>query len=174
MINLYYALVYPYLLYGILVWGGASEIYLEPLALLQKKIIRIITSSDFLAHSDPLFYQTKILRLRDIYRYCLGIHMFRRHREGDIAYPSHHYETRTRNLAIPQFQRLAQCQRSLCYNGPVCWNGIPLAIRSATSLSLFKKRYKDYLLTAYILFVGNSIIEIVIMLFYCWLVFLIC
>ena len=39
--KLYYSLVYPYLIYCNLVWGGTHELHLNPLRLLQKKIVRI-------------------------------------------------------------------------------------------------------------------------------------
>ena len=76
LINLYYSLVYPYLIYGVLLWGDASLIHLHPLIILQKKVLRVITSSHYLAHTEPLFQKTKILRLNDIYSYILGIHMY--------------------------------------------------------------------------------------------------
>ena len=35
--NLYYAIIYPFLLYGILIWGNASRTLLNPIHILQKK-----------------------------------------------------------------------------------------------------------------------------------------
>ena len=43
------------------------------------KILRTITSSEFLAHTPPLFQETKILPIREIYQYLLAIHMFKLH-----------------------------------------------------------------------------------------------
>ena len=148
LINLYYALVYPYLLYGVLVWGDAADANLASLILIQKKIIRIITSSHYLASSRPLFSLTGILPVKDIYKYTLGIHMYKKQSSRDIMYPNHSHYTRSNSLAIPQFQRLAQCQRSLSYAGPKCWNSIPADIRSSASLSIFKRRFKKLLLEA--------------------------
>ena len=78
MIKLYYAFIYPYFVYGILVWGNSCNIHLNPLVLLQKKIIRIVTASSYLSHTKPLFYSTKILRVEDIFRLYLGIYMFKK------------------------------------------------------------------------------------------------
>ena len=39
MINLYYSLVYPHLLYGVQIWGLTFDTYLEKLNVLQKKIV---------------------------------------------------------------------------------------------------------------------------------------
>ena len=38
LLSLYYSLVYPYLLYGNLIWGGICSTHLQPLEILQKKI----------------------------------------------------------------------------------------------------------------------------------------
>ena len=43
--TLYYSLVYPYLLYGITLWGADYHTYLSKLVIMQKKIIRIITGA---------------------------------------------------------------------------------------------------------------------------------
>ena len=45
------------------------------LQLLQKNAIRIITSSHYIAHTDPLFYMTKRLQLKDLCKYQLGTFM---------------------------------------------------------------------------------------------------
>ena len=63
LLNLYYSLVYPYLSYGILIWGGAAYIYIymQSLFIFQQRIVRIITSLNFVDHTSPLFRQTNFL-----------------------------------------------------------------------------------------------------------------
>ena len=41
--NVYYAIVYPFLLYGISVWGNASKTLITPIHILQKKFVRLAT-----------------------------------------------------------------------------------------------------------------------------------
>lgn len=146
MINLYYSLVYPYLIYCITVWGGTADSHLNPLILLQKKIIRIITNSSYLAHTAPLFQITEILTVKDLYSYFIGIHMFKLHINNNIQYPSHSIITRQRTNAIIGYQRISQTKKSLNYSGPIIWNKIPLSIRNCKSLSSFKTSFKSYLL----------------------------
>ena len=55
LLNIYYSYIYPYFIYCIEVWGNASHCHLHPLFLLQKKIIRIMTFSPYLAHTETLF-----------------------------------------------------------------------------------------------------------------------
>ena len=74
LINLYYSLVYPYLIYCNQIWGGTYDTHIEKIFLLQKKIIRVITNQPFLAHTNHLFYNSKILKVHDIYIYLTGIY----------------------------------------------------------------------------------------------------
>ena len=57
LISLYCSLVYPYLCYGVLLLGDAADVLLNPLILVQKIIIRIISNAEFLAHTLPLSFQ---------------------------------------------------------------------------------------------------------------------
>ena len=59
---LYNALILPHLIYGILLWGFNFERVLK----IQKKIIRIISNSSFIAHCDPLFKELSILKVDDL------------------------------------------------------------------------------------------------------------
>ena len=69
LINLYYSLVYPYLIYCNLAWGGCALQHLDRLLLIQKKIVRLITKETYLAHTNPLFYRTSILKVDDLFFY---------------------------------------------------------------------------------------------------------
>mgnify|MGYP000542503182 CR=1 FL=1 len=150
LLSMYYSFVYPYLLYGILVWGGASDVYSRKLLSIQKKVVRIITKSDYLAHTGPLFHRTEILKISDIYVYQVAIYMFKRKLSGDIVTASHNYSTRYSNLALPTFHRLSISQRSLSFSGPSVWNNIPYSIQSVESVSIFKRTFKKHLLSKYI------------------------
>ena len=55
LINLYYALIYPFLIYGLISWGNTYESNFKPIYILQKKALRIITFSAFDHPSSPLF-----------------------------------------------------------------------------------------------------------------------
>ena len=149
LINMYYTLIYPYFKYCILVWGDNASVHLNPLILLQKKIIRVINFLHYLAPTRPLFAQMNILRLRDIHNYFLGIHMFQQNSSNLLSLSNHTYNTRSRSQALPTFQRLTQTQRSLSFKGPHCWNKIPTEIRSLNSLCTFKRKYKKFLASAY-------------------------
>ena len=77
--NVYYAIIYPFLLYGITVWGVASKTLLTPIHILQKKFVCMATYNDNfpvepgpLQHTPPLFYKLKLLTIFDIFNLQLG------------------------------------------------------------------------------------------------------
>ena len=60
---IYNALFNSHLNYGILLWGHKAK----NIEYLQKKAIRAVSSSHFLAHTDPLFKKENILKAQDIF-----------------------------------------------------------------------------------------------------------
>ena len=66
---IYNSLILCHLNYGILLWGGGLSIMqMINFTNSKKKAIRIITSSNFLAHSEPIFKQLHLLKSYDIYK----------------------------------------------------------------------------------------------------------
>ena len=55
LLNMYYSLVFPYLVYCIEIWGNASAVQLDALIKIQKKCDCTISFSEFLAPTHPLF-----------------------------------------------------------------------------------------------------------------------
>ena len=105
--------------------------------------------SDYLAHSNPLFHKTGILKVHDVYKYSLSIYMYRNKEKMETVSDLHNYKTRYNNHIQPKFQRLLITQRSLSYCAPKVWNEIPQNIQNSSSLSSFKSNYKKYLIDLY-------------------------
>ena len=75
LMNLYYSLIYPHLLYAVQVWGSTFETSTDKIFVLQKKTVRMMTFNVTFfsnegppAHSAPLFKMLKILKLKDIFK----------------------------------------------------------------------------------------------------------
>ena len=66
--SLYFSLFNSHLSYGLSVWGYCISEYSEKIKLLQKKVIRAITFSDFDAPTKPLMKELKILSFEDLYK----------------------------------------------------------------------------------------------------------
>ena len=60
LLNLYYSYIYPYLIYCIEIWGISPQTHLNPLLLMQKKRIRIMTFTSYHAHTAPIFRDLEI------------------------------------------------------------------------------------------------------------------
>ena len=91
LINLDYSLAYPYLLYTNLVSSGICQVYLEPLVILQKRVITIINDVDYLAHTEPLFKRCCILKLSDLHNLLLAQYMYKRNLCNNMFEVGHVY-----------------------------------------------------------------------------------
>ena len=76
MLSLYDTLVLPYLNYCNIVWANNKTTRLQPLVLLQKRAIRLITTSAHNAHTIPLFSKLNRLTLVDMNKLLIATFMF--------------------------------------------------------------------------------------------------
>jgi len=76
--TLYYSLIHPYLQYCNIVWCTASKLALSRLICLQKRAVRLFTSSYYRAPSNQLFPRLcSILKISDIHRLQIGIFTYK-------------------------------------------------------------------------------------------------
>ncbi len=154
--NLYYTLVYPYLLYGNLVWASNYETRLRPMTILQKRIIRIMAGDSYYAHTRHRFKQLKLLKFEQINRYLIGLFMYKalnkllppmfQHyftKRHDV----HDYYTRASGSLSVQYARTDYRRFSLSCKGPIIWNKIPSHISNVSTFALFKKVFKNFLIS---------------------------
>ena len=76
LLSFYFSLFHSHLSYGLSVWGISNDCYLSKLRLLQKKIVRAITFSDFKAHSAPILKNLGILEIKYLFKYKTTSLMF--------------------------------------------------------------------------------------------------
>ena len=67
----------PYLIYCIESWGNASNCHTDPLSMLQKRILRILTFSNYDVPCELLFRYTNILPLCKLIHCRIGIMMYK-------------------------------------------------------------------------------------------------
>ncbi len=117
-----------------------------------------MTSSHYIAHTDPLFSTTK-LKLDDLYTYQLGIFM---HKVTHCQLPQnmssmflradniglHSHQLRNQNAYHIQQIRTNTRKSTLNFSGPKFWN-TPANLRQLVSIHQFKKKFKALLLTKY-------------------------
>ena len=77
MACLYNSYIYPYLIYCVESWGNVAKCHLDPMFILQKKIIRIITFSSYAKSSQFLFTALNILHLCNLIQNIIGFMMYK-------------------------------------------------------------------------------------------------
>ena len=153
---LYLTLVEPYFFYCNVIWASADKSTLmEQVLRIQKKFCRLITFSDFRAHSKPLFFELKILPIYDLYKYTLATYMYKilnnlipvlSHQTFARNVRTHSHNTRQKSNICPPFCRTSLRQGTICFQGPKLWNLLPDAMKSAPSVHVFRRHLKKFLL----------------------------
>ena len=147
-LNYYYSFIYPYLTYGVIVWGDTFSTLINKLIVQHKRTIRVLAELPYNDHTSQSFHDLELLKFNDIYKYYISIYMFKNKNHSRFQ-TIHSINTRYCHLAQPSFNRLSICQNSVYYKGPHIWNNLPDQICNITSLSLFKRTLKKYFIDSY-------------------------
>ena len=116
--------------------------------MLQKKAVRILTHSNFLDHTSPLFKKLEILTISQIYELNSLSFIYRcfkcnQHNEfkNRISANSdiHSHNTRERNYRVIIRARLEICRNSFLYHGTQAWNKLESNIKRLNSIGYLKK-----------------------------------
>ena len=133
MTNLYYAFIYPYLIYCNHIWSNTYETTWSKLQILQSKATRITTGSPPRTNNETLYRQNCMLNLNNINTFLVGNFMYHVYHgivpdifEGKFVYSNmiHHHDTRiSGHLHLPTiFSNLSQI--SITNYGAIIWNKI--------------------------------------------------
>ena len=147
-VEYYYAMLYPYLSYNSLIWASTFKTHLHPLIVQQKRIVRIIMDAGYRDPSDPLFKSLKILKVEDIFKFHVQVHIFKSRINHDHV-ATHNYNTRNADHLRPNFHRLSKTQHAMSCIGPKLWNELPSCLKNMDSLPKFKKSLKTYYIGQY-------------------------
>ena len=151
--KIYLSLIHSYLNYGVLLWGYGSK----KVAILQEKAIRLITNSNFLAHTTPLFKTENILKLEDIFKlHCFKFFYLLKNRQLPSVLSGYFNIIDNSALARTELE-LFECSDSngkkrIRYHLPRLINSSPACIidkASTHSLLAYKKYAKKYIIENY-------------------------
>ena len=153
---IYYSIIQPHLQYCNVVWGNASKSILAPLFRSQKKAIRRVNHAGYLDHTNNLFKDLKILKLKEIN--TLETAKFVK-KEIDKQNPkyfqrrhvNHNMVLRNNNhlaLNLPR-PRSEREKQFITYHGPKIWNALPFDVQNSTNPTTFKIKFKKRLLNQY-------------------------
>ena len=159
LLQVYYSIIYTFFTYGVLIWGNTYKTNLYPLIILQKKAVRIITFSDFLAHTSPLFKELNLLKFIDIVDFHTALFMFRYSRGNlpgnfdgyfNLVCNTHLYGTRAASkttFSLP-LTRTNYGLFNIRFCGPKVWNTIDESFKSL-SMTCLKKKFKNQIIGLY-------------------------
>ena len=149
LLILYNSLVKPYFTYCIIIWGNTYTKYLHKIQIIQKKIIRILTFSEFKAHTGPLFIKHKIMTASQLYDYFSGIFIFKSiHDLLPIRFSKmfiHNFALRKSLDLRANFCTRKVCEFSIRFNGPKVWNKLTHITKASKSIFSFKRNLKNEL-----------------------------
>ena len=150
LLSVYRSLIECYICYCILIFGNASLIHITPLVVAQKKAVRIVALQPPLSHTDPIFSTLKLLNIADHYKYNLGIYMWKNIADFETYFRVNVHNTRSGDYYAPGRQRLTMNQRqSIIHQALTNWDSIPMLVKDSPSLTSFKKKYKNDLLSSH-------------------------
>ena len=157
--QLYYALTYPFLIYGLISWGNTYSSITQPLVILQKRAMRMITFSKYHEHSSPIFKHLNIVKLPDLVFLNIAVFMHKFHNRRlpsvfDTFFfqvnKKHNYNTRSASslsYTLPKV-RTNYGIFNLRFKGPKVWNSISDNLKTL-SISNFKESLKYDLVKDY-------------------------
>ena len=159
LVQLYHAIILPFFSYCCIVWGNTYDHNIKPLERMQKKAIRLITFSDFDAHTSPLFSQLKLLKLQDHIKLqtLYFIHQFFNGKLPKIfdsffikTSDKHNVNTRfaTRSTFYVPKIRTNYGKFNIRYNGPILWNETDERFKILTPYS-FKRELSLHFINFY-------------------------
>ena len=157
LLMLYFTMIYPYLSYGNIVWGSTYSSTLQRIFLLQKRIIRIISNSPFLAHSKPLFQKLGLLNIFNINIFQTSNFVFD-YLQGNLPQcfqgmlqqnnVFHKHKTRSANDFHFPFVRTNVAKFSFRFHAPEVWNSLPRNIKLISNKKNFRQLTIQHLLSA--------------------------
>jgi hypothetical protein len=146
------ALVSSYLAYCITAWGNACTAYVNPIIVLQKRAIRLVSNADRLAHTAPLASNLCVLLFDDIYKVrCLSLlfNIMHRYIELPLSCEIVHVNDTTEHFLrnANDFAsigcRLSIRQSSFVFAPLLFWKDLPNDIRCMIRLKQFTVACKN-------------------------------
>ena len=151
LLNIYYSLCYPLITYGITIWGGACDKYVNRVYMLQKHIIRTITFSRKYSIMSPIFEQLNILKLHNVYKLflcTLGYKVVLMNYSNNVFQViNHDHGTRGADMlmVIPNSHNCSLISKSVLCNLPRTWNEVYRLSLTSINIVQFKRRVRSQL-----------------------------
>ena len=150
LLQLYYALFYPYLNYCLEIWGNACKSHVKCLYILQKKIIRIIGKKNHLEQTNGLFHKFKIIKFFDLVELKTCVIMYKASKNMlpknllvlfDLK-KNIYYNTRNKNNFLQKDCRTNLKSRCISVIGIKSYNSLNDEIKTCNTIKNFINKFK--------------------------------
>ena len=158
---LYHSFIQPSIHYGLPAWGGCNTQNKKRIINIQKRAIRTVTKSYFLAHTEPRMKKFGLLKFDDLYQQqclllshdCIYGSAPKKVKEHLVLNQTSNYSLRNQiqnplDMKIPNHKTRAG-SNSFSAKGPSFWNDTPLNLREINQKFKFKYAIKSTLLEKY-------------------------
>ena len=148
----------PHINYCNIIWCNTFPTHLKKLECLQKKIIRAISWSGFNTPTRSLFHRYNLLRLPEYNLHQNATMMYQVVHDMNpklsniipVSFPQHIYNTRNTHLIYGKMRRLQCTSLTISTRGPLIWNKLDESLKMARTISIFKNKLKESLLSSYL------------------------
>ena len=152
LLQVYFTLIYPHLLYCSSLWGGAYKTFIDSLFISQKKLLRVMFFKNRYDHTISIFRDFKLLKLPDIIllQTNLFVHKSIHSLPLDLGFRAIPYNVtrRPHDLRIP-LCRTSHAQQSILSRGTKSWNNLPEHFITDENLKSFKRNLIKSMLDKY-------------------------
>ena len=156
------SLIFSHYSYGLEVWGASPSKSFKRILTIQKKAIRSVTKSQWLAHTEPRMKKLGILKVNDQHKLqcinttydmlkgrCPDIFQFNEKFRNNITRRTLRSSTsQPNNLTLPKITTKAD-ENSFPLIAPQFWNSLPEAVKVEENRNRFRNQIKSSLLDSY-------------------------
>ena len=131
--------------------GETHSTYVKRIAVLQKKVIRIINWANFNDHTNKYFINMRILKMKELFEFQMSKYIYRFTNKilpqgincaFNLNQHDHHYNTR-------RIFRNYYETSEINYIGHSIWSNLTDSIKNAQNINIFKRKLKQSLLEKY-------------------------
>ena len=156
---IYNSLILSYVRYGILNYGRASKVALQPISILMNRGLRCINFIGIRTKkTSQIYFDEKILTLQDTFQLELGKFCYKFNKDllpnsfnqifTNIPH-IHSYNTRNSKNRFFRPKHTGRGYKTLQNLGSILWNKIPLEIKNSSTIFIFTQKYKQHILQNY-------------------------
>ena len=141
---IYYGVIYPHMLYGIEIWGGAAEVHMKRLFVLQKRCIRIMYDLTPRESCKETFTKNNMLTLYSLYAY--RVILFIKDKQLSKNNDMHSYNTRNKTDYHKSTNAKKVSDKDANVMGIKLYNKLPTTLKILNG-TIFKRQLKKFLIS---------------------------